>query len=115
VTKNPASNKSTIKSDLENDRRHSPRFPWVAEIKGSLLSPLRIAEEAPVWLEAVTENIGPGGIGILTDLPLAPKAVLRCEFAVPGSPLLIPTLMQVRWSDKGTGKLRRKVGLKFLI
>ena len=115
MTKKRASNKSPIQIDRENDRRHSPRFPWVVEIRGSLLSPLRIAEEVPVSLEAVTENIGTGGVGIVTDQPLAPNAVLRCEFDVPGSPSLIPTLMQVRWSDRSAGEGARKIGLKFLV
>lgn len=115
MTKKRASKKSPVKIDRENDRRHSPRFPWVVEIKGSLLSPLRIVEEAPVSLEAVTENIGTGGVGIITDQQLAPNAVLRCEFALPGSPSLIPTLMQVRWSDSREGAGARKIGLKFLV
>lgn len=115
MTKKRASNTSPIQIDRENDRRHSPRFPWVVEIRGSLLSPLRIAEEVPVSLEAVTENIGTGGVGIITDQRLAPNSVVRCEFAVPGSPSLIPTLMQVRWSDRSEGEGARKIGLKFLV
>jgi PilZ domain len=115
VTKKRASIKSPIPIDPENDRRHSPRFPWIAEIRGSLLSPLRIAEQVPVSLEAVTENIGTGGVGILTDHPLPRNAVLRCEFAVPGNPSLIPTLMQVRWFGRSEGERARKIGLKFLL
>jgi hypothetical protein len=114
VTKKRASINRPIQIDREKDRRYSPRFPWVAEIRGSLLSPLQIAEQLPISLEAVTENIGTGGVGILTDQPLPPYALLRCEFAVSGNPSPIPTLMQVRWSDRSKGDKPCKIGLKFL-
>ena len=106
---------SPIQIDLEEERRHSPRFPWVVEIRGSFLSPLQVAEQLPVSLEAVTENIGNGGVGVLTDRPLPPNAVLRCEFAVSGNPVVIPTLMQVRWSDRVEGTRQCKLGLQFLL
>lgn len=104
-----------VQIDAEEERRHSPRFPWVVEIRGSFLSPLQVAEQLPVSLQAVTENIGRGGVGVLGDRPLPPNAVLRCEFAVSGNPVLIPTLMQVRWSDRVEGKTQFKLGLRFLL
>ena len=104
-----------IQIDLEEERRHSPRFPWVVKIRGSFLLPLQIAEHLPVSLEAVTENIGTGGVAIITDRPLRPNAVLRCEFAVSGNLALIPTLMQVRWSDRGEDERPCKIGLKYLL
>lgn len=104
-----------VQIDIEEERRGSPRFPWVVQIRGSFLSPLQVAEQLPVSLQAMTENIGRGGVGVLSDRPLPPNAVMRCEFAVSGNPVLIPTLMQVRWSDRVEGKRQCKLGLQFLL
>jgi hypothetical protein len=41
--------------------------------------------------------------------------VLRCEFAVPGSPSGIPTLMPVGWSENVDGERPGKPGLQFLL
>jgi hypothetical protein len=105
----------SVQIDIDEERRHSPRFPWVVEIRGSFLSPLQVAEQLPISLQAVTENIGSGGVGVLSDQPLPPNAVLRCKFAVSGNPVLIPTLMQVRWSDRVEGTRQSKLGLQFLL
>ena len=43
----------------------------------SFLSPLQITEHLRVSLEAITENVGTDDVGILTDQPLLPNAVLR--------------------------------------
>jgi hypothetical protein len=105
----------SVQIDIDEERRHSPRFPWVVEIRGSFLSPLQVAEQLPISLQAVTENIGSGGVGVFSDQPLPPNAVLRCKFAVSGNPVLIPTLMQVRWSDRVEGTRQCKLGLQFLL
>jgi hypothetical protein len=104
-----------IQIDLEVERRDSPRFPWVVEIRGSNPAPLQAAEQDPILLQGVTENIGNGGVELRSDRPLSSNAVLRCEFAVSGNPVSIPTLMQVRWSDRAEGKGHYKLGLQFLI
>ena len=102
--------------EVPQEKRHSPRFPWVAEVRGSFLTPLEMAdEESPLSLEGVTENVGRAGVGVLCDRPLPPTSVLRCEFELPGEPVRIPTLMQVRWSDKVEGKRQCKAGLQFLL
>ena len=101
--------------ELEKDRRRTPRFPWVVEIKGRILSVDEISNNFPDSLKAVTEDIGAGGVAILADQMLSANAVLRCEFAVPGSPSVIPTLMQVRWFERVEGERRCKLGLRFLV
>jgi PilZ domain len=106
---------NSVNIDLEKERRRSPRFPWVVEIKGNVLSADEISEDAPDCLKAVTEDIGAGGVAVLTDQKLPENAVLRCEFAVPGSPSVIPTLMQVRWSESVEGERPCKLGLQFLL
>jgi hypothetical protein len=106
---------NSVSIDLEKDRRRSPRFPWVVEIKANVLSADEISEDAPDSLKAVTEDIGAGGVAVLTDQALPENAVLRCEFGVPGSPSVIPTLMQVRWAENVGGKRLCKLGLQFLL
>lgn len=106
---------NSVNIELEKDRRRSPRFPWVVEIKGNVLSADEISEDGPDCLKAVTEDIGAGGVAILTDQELPKNAVLRCEFSLPGSPSVIPTLMQVRWSESVGGKRLCKLGLQFLL
>lgn len=77
--------------------------------------PLEIDERDSVLLQVVTENIGAGGIGVLSDRPVYPNAILRCEFAVASSSLHIPTIMRVRWAEKVDGKREYRLGLEFLI
>jgi PilZ domain len=105
-----------VQFELQQEKRHSPRFPWAVEIRGRFLAPLEEPElELPVSLQGVTENIGRAGVGVLSDRPLAPNSVLRCEFALAGYPVLIPTLMRVRWSNQAEGKRQCKAGLQFLL
>jgi PilZ domain-containing protein len=100
---------------LEKERRRTPRFSWVVEMKENVLSADEISKDFPDSLKAVTEDISAGGVAILADQALPANAVLRCEFAVPGGPAVIPTLMQVRWSESVGGKRRCKLGLRFLL
>jgi hypothetical protein len=104
-----------VNIDLEKERRRTPRFPWVVEIKGDVPSADEISGDFPESLKAVTEDIGAGGVAILADQALPANAVLRCEFALPGSPSVIPTLMQMRWSESVEGKLPCKLGMQFLL
>jgi hypothetical protein len=102
--------------EVQQEKRHSARYPWLVEVRGSLLTPLEVPEqESLVSLEGVTENIGGAGVGVLCDRPLPPTAILRCEFELQGKKVRIPTLMQVRWSDKIEGKRQCRVGLQFLV
>jgi PilZ domain len=98
-----------------NEKRESPRFPWVVETRGRFLLPLGSPEQLPFILKGMSENIGKGGVCVLSDQLPSPNAVLRCEFALPGNPVLLPTLMKVRWSDKVDGKYHYRLGLQFLL
>jgi hypothetical protein len=102
--------------EVQQEKRHSPRFAWVVGVRGSFLTPLEMPEEESSFsLEGVTENVGRAGVCVLCDRPLPPTSVLRCEFELPGKPVRIPTLMQVRWSVNVEGKRQCKVGLQFLL
>jgi hypothetical protein len=103
-------------SDVEiEEKRNSPRFAWVVEIAGTILSPLEVPEQAPLLLRGVTSDISNGGIGMLSDQLVPSNAVVRCETALPGTPVPIPMLLRVRWFDKVEGERTYKFGLQFLI
>jgi len=97
------------------EKRQSPRFPWIVKTRGSLLSPLGALEQIPVFLEGVSENIANGGVCVCSDRLAPPDAVLHCEFALAGNPVLLPTLLKVRWSNKVEGKDQYRLGLQFLL
>lgn len=104
-----------VQFETQEEKRRSPRFPWVVEIRGRFLPPLEEPEqELPISLQGMTENIGKAGVGVLSDRLLPPNSVLRCEFALSGNPVLIPTLMRVRWANTVAGKRQCRIGLQFL-
>jgi hypothetical protein len=98
-----------------NERRNSPRFPWVAEVALTLLPVLEAAEQPQQILQGETENIAKGGIGMLCNRLLTPGTVVRCEFALSHQAGHIPTLLKVRWARLLERKKRYRVGLQFLL
>ena len=100
------------------EKRDSARIPCKLEIRGTVLSPVEslvdLVEQRQL-LRGVTENISRGGIGMFSDELLPLDAVVRCEFAVPGRDVIIPTLLKVRWSSRLEGENQHQVGLQFLI
>jgi hypothetical protein len=74
-----------------------------------------VLEEPKVSLQGVTENVGAGGVCLVTDQVLPLNSILRCELSVSDMPMDIPTLMQVRWLQKIHGKNDYKIGLQFLL
>jgi c-di-GMP-binding flagellar brake protein YcgR len=97
------------------EKRNSPRLPWAVEIVGLILSPLTAPEQTQLPLRGMAVNISSGGIGMLSDQPLSPDAVVRCEIALSDNRMLIPTLLKVRWYNKVEGEGQYRLGLHFLI
>jgi hypothetical protein len=96
------------------EKRNTPRFCWTAEIKVVVLPALGLPAQPQLSVRAIAENIGQGGVGILSDHPLAPDAIVRCEFALSDNPVFVPTVLKVRWCVKVPGS-PYKVGLQFLL
>jgi hypothetical protein len=61
------------------------------------------------------ENIGKGGIGLVSKRSITPSSVVRCEIAASGTDVCIPTLTQVRWSRRISRSDGYKIGLQFLL
>jgi PilZ domain len=96
------------------EKRNHPRFPLAVEV-GFARVPLLESSEVPPSCSGTTENVGRGGMALLSNQPLPLDSVVRCEIAIPGSSVSIPTLMKVRWSEKMEGKTHYKLGLQFLV
>jgi hypothetical protein len=99
------------------EKRRTGRSPCFVDIK---LTALESAEqEAPNLprIEAVSENICLGGVGVLSEHSFSPSAVVRAEFSISGSPVPVPTLMKVQWVRQVQVDLntRYRVGLQFLV
>ena len=95
--------------------RESPRFPHAIELRVGLLTRADILEEPKLLLDGVTENVGRGGVCVLTDQALPQNSVVRCELSLAEISMNIPTLMQVRWTQRIEGKSKYRAGLQFLI
>jgi hypothetical protein len=46
------------------------------------------------------QNISHRGVCLVTSSPIENASLIRCEIAIGDAPLLIATLMQVRWTRK---------------
>ena len=75
---------------------------------------LAISGQVPTEINGITRNLSTGGVGLLCEAPLPANVVVRCDFIFPGSPMSIPTLLQVRWSDQVKTDGSYRLGLKFL-
>jgi hypothetical protein len=84
-------------------------------LREALLSPLDEPAEPTAIFQGVTENVGNGGICMVSKQLFLPNSVLRCELAIPGNSVGIPTLMQVRWVAKIARTRRYRIGLSFLL
>jgi PilZ domain-containing protein len=80
------------------------------DLRGRKLPSLGLREEGKNVFRGKVENIGVGGICLLSDRSIPLSSLVRCEIVVPGTFVPIPTLMQVRWAQKRPNK----IGLQFL-
>jgi len=74
------------------------------------------AAALPKEFDGRIHNLSNGGVCILSSVPLQVSTLLCCNFPVMDVPVLIPTLMQVRWTTKHGGKSPSYVsGLQFVV
>jgi PilZ domain len=66
-------------------------------------------------LQGVIRNIGIGGVGIISNLPLTPGTVLRCDILLHEVPVRIPTILKVCWSAKSGSAEEYELGLLFVL
>jgi hypothetical protein len=97
----------------KGDKRLSARLPWVANVETSL--PFAFWRQAEVTLHCATEDIGEGGVQILSSNGLLSGDIVRCVFVLSDNSASIPTLMRVRWSAKSQETNQYRIGLQFVI
>lgn len=86
------------------------------ELRGETLAPLGMpSQEVKSAIHGKILNISQGGICLLNNQSTPVSPLLRCEIMVPGTCAAIPTLMQVRWTQKDSASGGCKMGLQFLV
>ena len=76
------------------------------------LSPPGAPHPPAVSIHSGTRDISTHGLCAQLDQACPDSALVRCEIHVPGCPVAIPTLAQVRWVQNGQGMF--VAGLEFL-
>jgi hypothetical protein len=101
-----------MKRGRRREQRQHPRFQLRTALRGRTLPPLGILQgEGESAFGGRIQNIGAGGICLLSDRPIPVASVVRCEIVLPKTSAGIPTLMQVRWVDAASNQ----IGLQFLL
>jgi hypothetical protein len=98
------------------ERRQHPRYAFSCDVTGG---PSRLPHgESAVFTVCTAKvvDVGANGACVIGDCPLTKFAVLPWRFDLPGVPVALPVLAQVRWvepvpSEEGTFR----VGLSFLV
>jgi c-di-GMP-binding flagellar brake protein YcgR len=86
------------------------------KLRGRKLTSLGISRKEPkTAIRGRIQNISQGGVCLLSNRSIPDSSLLRCEIAVSGTRTAIPTLMQVRWTQRNSTSGRSKVGLQFLL
>jgi hypothetical protein len=96
-------------------KRLHARFPFAAPLNATQLSLTDKPRPALAVLRGKTENISTGGVCIHTRRPLEGSQLVRCELRLPGVPVRIPFLAQVRWSEKQPSTNQYRIGLQFVV
>ena len=79
----------------EQEERHEPRFPKKFEVRYRELTVS--SDSLYASFQGAIANMSTGGLCLTTDRPLTPYSTIRCEITLPGSPVGVPCLLQVRW------------------
>lgn len=96
---------------IKGNLREDMRTPFVAPVRYSVsVFSMRALKE--IHGIAVSVDIGRGGIGILTDVPLEEGHVLTFEDTMTMKDRLVKKAAVVKWSGKIDGQYR--VGLQFV-
>ena len=102
---------------LPPERRRYPRYAHTLDIELTVV-PTELESRqrrAPPVLGRV-RNVSNEGICLVTEQPLEDSSLLRCGVSLPGAPVAVPTLMQVRWTRRSGAKRDGYIsGLQFIL
>jgi hypothetical protein len=96
---------------IKGSLREHERNPFIAPLKYSI-SESSMPESGNLQQVAISVDISPGGIGIITDFPLKTADVLTFENAVKINDMISRDSAVVQWSGKISNRYR--IGLKFV-
>ena len=113
-SKSPVRAVLTMKRQTGAERRLHPRYPLNPGLPNVALALQGLHNEGHELLRAQIQNLSTSGVCLLGDRPLELSQVFRCEIQLPGLPVGIPTLLQVRWIDRPLDAHAYRVGLQFV-
>lgn len=104
---------------MRREKRRDSRYPVTWELRGKSLRPLEPASRVQVEpnrdLHGRITDVSAGGLCLLTDADANLSGPVRCEIVVPELTVGIPTLLQVRWTQRDVSNHTNRVGLQFLV
>jgi hypothetical protein len=89
-----------VKRDTNRDHRQYPRYPELVTVRARELQPLKSGISLGKPVVGRVQNVSQGGLCLMSRQPLVRSSVIRCDIGVSEIPVGIPTLMQVRWTQK---------------
>ena len=110
-----AHKRKSTKQRQARERRHHPRHAAPCKVKGRQLPPLGFPKARKRIIQGRTENIGAGGLCLLTNDALKVPYLFQSEIRIPKTAAAIPILTQVRWVEKNAKGVKYRVGLQFLL
>jgi len=115
VQKSGRHSSGSMKLQRGQPKRLHARFPFAIQLNASQLSPPGEPSVHGGVLQGKVENISAGGVCIRTKKALKTSGLVRCELQLPGIPVRVPILGQVRWIEKRSGVNPYRVGLQYII
>lgn len=104
-----------MKTQQNPDRRQHARYPLTRDLKIQVLPLLRSSGKKGVEIQGRVQNIGAGGLCLTTNQSLDVYRPVLCDIPLSAVPVKIPTLMEVRWTQKNSTGDRFRIGLQFFL
>lgn len=98
------------------ERRRCPRYPHTLDVELTVVPTLESRQRYTRPVHGRVRNVSNAGICLITEQPLQDSSLLRCGVPLPGAPLAVPTLMQVRWTRQTGARFDAYIsGLQFIL
>ena len=98
-----------------SEQRDHPRYVVPGKVSGRQLTPRGLPKARKSVIQGRMENIGAGGLCLLTNDTIKVSYLFQCEITIAKTPAAIPTFTQVRWVEKNAKGAKYRVGLQFLL
>ena len=98
----------------DREARQYPRYAIHCKASAHVLSSSGLSSEEGEAIHGEVQNISNGGFCLLLERYCEVSAMVKCEVLLPGFPVGIPTLAQIRWVQ-GTPEGNYVAGVQFLL